>query len=350
MPFFTIIIPIYNVEKYLHKCLESIENQTFCDFEVILVDDESPDRCPQICDKIVKKDVRFSVIHKKNEGVGYARNSGLEVAKGKYIVFVDPDDYLDTQALQYFYECIEKEKFDVYYGGIYSVFSDEIVKEKLWYENRVFYDEEIRVDLLMRMVGKTAHEQNHPIPMSVWRGIYKSSLLEKNRIRFLSERIVLSEDYLFTFDVLANACTVSCTNFYFYYHTRDNAESLSTKYNPNRFNVDRSYSLYYNFKEKSKRIGYERCYNERLQATFLSNIIVCIKQAVGNRAQAGMRKTITILNNIAKDSRVQDVLSEYPYMQESLRRRSLLYFLRKRNGFAVYIITAMGELRNKRKG
>lgn len=348
-PFFSIIIPIYNVERYLQKCLKSIENQTFRDFEVILVDDESPDLCPQICDEIVKRDNRFSVIHKKNAGAGLARNSGLEMAKGEYIVFVDPDDYLDIHALQGFYDHVWQERFDVCYGGVYSVFESKIDKERFWYEERIYRGKEILDELLMRMVGKSPREKSHPIPMSVWRGIYRASLLRENDIRFLSERVVLSEDYLFTFDVLANADTVSCINHYFYNHTKDNTESLSTKYNPKRFNVDRAYSLYCHFIDRAAKIGYEQCYKERMQAAFFSNIIVCIKQAVSNRSNAGMQETIRILNRIANDNRVQDILYEYPYWKETYRRRSIFRFLKKKSGVMICAVTVMEDF-IKRKG
>lgn len=349
-PVFSIIIPIYNVEKYLQKCLDSIENQSFHNYEVILVDDESPDLCPQMCDEIAKKDKRFLVIHKKNAGAGLARNSGLEVAKGEYIIFVDPDDYLDVNALQGFYEHILRDGFDVCYGGVYSVWDNKIEKERFWYEEeRTYHGKEIIDELLMKMVGKTAREKMHPIPMSVWRGIYRTSLLRNNGIKFLSERIVLSEDYLFTFDVLTHAEIVSCIDHYFYNHTKGNAESLSTKYNPDRFNVDRSYSLYCHFVDKAVQIGYEQCYKERMQSAFLSNIIVCIKQAVGNRTNAGIQETIGILNRIANDKRVQDVLSEYPYSQETLARRSILTLLKKKRGISIYAGTVMGDFIKKKR-
>lgn len=347
MPFFTIIIPIYNVEKYLNKCLKSIQNQSFRDFEAILVDDESPDKCPQICDEIVQQDSRFSVIHKKNAGAGYARNTGLDVARGEYIVFVDPDDYIDIECLQYFYNHIKDEKADVCYGGVYDVISDKVIKEDFLYKEGTFLNEEIRKNLLVKMVGKAASEKKGPIPMSVWRGIYKNSLLKENKIHFLSEREFLSEDYLFTFDVLTKAQVVSCTKYYFYYHIKDNMESLSTKYNPNRFNVDRAYSLYQSFEKKSKEIGYEQCYRERIQAAFLSNIIVCLKQTVGNRSEFGKNKTITLLSKIISDMRVQEVLNEYPYRHESFKRRWLFHFMKRKNSWAVYFIMLMGENLNK---
>lgn len=91
-PFISIIIPVYKVEKYLSRCLESLMRQIYQNFEVILVDDGSPDQCPQICDEWCKKDTRIHVIHQKNKGVSSARNRGLQIASGIYIGFIDPDD------------------------------------------------------------------------------------------------------------------------------------------------------------------------------------------------------------------------------------------------------------------
>ena len=108
MPQISIIVPIYNVEKYLNRCVDSILNQTFTNFECILVDDGSPDRCPQICDEYAKKDKRIRVIHKPNGGLSDARNAGIEVAQGEYLSFIDSDDWIHPQMLEILYEGIAK--------------------------------------------------------------------------------------------------------------------------------------------------------------------------------------------------------------------------------------------------
>lgn len=96
----SVIVPVYKVEKYLSRCIDSILAQTFTDFELILIDDGSPDNCGAICDEYARKDARVSVIHQENLGVSVARNSGLQVAKGKYIAFVDSDDYIAKDYLE----------------------------------------------------------------------------------------------------------------------------------------------------------------------------------------------------------------------------------------------------------
>lgn len=109
----SIIVPVYNVEPYLEQCIDSILNQSFRDFELILVDDGSPDRCGEICDRYAAADDRIRVIHQKNGGVSAARNAGMEVSKGKYIVFVDSDDMVHPLYLEHLYKAIQKHNADI---------------------------------------------------------------------------------------------------------------------------------------------------------------------------------------------------------------------------------------------
>ena len=99
----SVIVPVYNTEKFLIRCVASIQNQSYSNLEIILVDDGSPDHCPEMCDTYAKQDNRIQVIHQKNAGLGMARNTGLNVAKGKYIAFVDSDDFLPLDALEKLY-------------------------------------------------------------------------------------------------------------------------------------------------------------------------------------------------------------------------------------------------------
>ena len=108
----SIIVPIYNVELYLEKCIESIINQTYKNLEIILVDDGSTDSCGKICDEYAKKDNRIKVIHKINGGLSDARNKGMEIAKGKYIGFVDGDDYVASDMYETLYKFSVKNSLD----------------------------------------------------------------------------------------------------------------------------------------------------------------------------------------------------------------------------------------------
>lgn len=109
----SVIIPVYKVEQYLDRCVKSVVDQTYKNLEIILIDDGSPDNCPQMCDKWAKSDFRIKVIHKKNGGLSSARNTGIEIARGKYIAFVDSDDYIQKEMYEKLCEVIDKHKADM---------------------------------------------------------------------------------------------------------------------------------------------------------------------------------------------------------------------------------------------
>ena len=109
----SVIVPVYNVEKYLDKCVDSIVNQTYKNLEIILVDDGSPDNCPKMCDAWVEKDSRIKVIHKENGGVSSARNAGLKASCGEYIGFVDSDDFIQPDMFEQLLGAYDKESIEL---------------------------------------------------------------------------------------------------------------------------------------------------------------------------------------------------------------------------------------------
>jgi len=117
----TVVLPVYNVEKYLDRCLESVVNQTYRDLEIILVDDGSPDNSPALCEAWAAKDSRIKVIHKKNAGLGMARNTGIENANGEYICFFDSDDYIALDTVESCYIAAQKEDADIVCFGLHNV-------------------------------------------------------------------------------------------------------------------------------------------------------------------------------------------------------------------------------------
>ena len=123
MPEISIIVPVYKVEKYLDTCVRSILEQTFADFELILVDDGSPDRCGALCDAYAAEDERIIVIHKENGGLSSARNAGIEAARGNYIGFVDSDDSIAPDMYHFLYENMKKEQADLSMCGLFDVYA-----------------------------------------------------------------------------------------------------------------------------------------------------------------------------------------------------------------------------------
>ena len=126
----SIIVPVYQVEAHIDECITSILDQTFRDFELILVDDGSLDRCPAICDVYTQKDSRIRVIHQKNQGLSAARNTGLQAARGDYIGFVDSDDFIEASMYEKLLDNLEREKADISVCGRYKVWGDKKIQEQ----------------------------------------------------------------------------------------------------------------------------------------------------------------------------------------------------------------------------
>lgn len=130
MPQLSVIIPVYNVENYLERCINSVLEQSFSDFELILVDDGSTDRSGEMCDILAKKDKRINVIHKENGGLSDARNKGLDVIKGQYVCFIDSDDWISGDAFECLIESLVKSKADLSVGNMVEIYEDGNIKSE----------------------------------------------------------------------------------------------------------------------------------------------------------------------------------------------------------------------------
>lgn len=206
----SIIVPVYNTEKYIDRCLASVLNQTYKDLEIILVDDGSKDNCPKICDEYARKDSRIKVIHKQNGGLSSSRNAGISIANGEYIGFVDSDDYIDCNMYEILFAQATKNNADVVMATYQEVYSDTPNKNKIEESIKVFHNEEVEQAYLDQKVD------------SVCVGLYKTSIIKN--IKFIEGRS--SEDVPFNFEVFKIAKTfVRLSNeLYFYFY---NEKSLS---------------------------------------------------------------------------------------------------------------------------
>lgn len=207
-PKVSIIVPVYKVEKYLNRCVDSILAQTFTDFECILIDDGSPDNCPAICDEYAEKDPRVKVIHQKNAGVSAARNAGLDAAEGDWIGFVDSDDWIEKDMYQILYEDAVESKSDVVVCGL--------------------YEQKIKINkiILKRDEGiKNIFKKNGFGGFSVLRLINAKKL---GKLRF-DVHVSYMEDVKFFYELFKK-----CESIYWHnvplYHYENNEESVTRKY------------------------------------------------------------------------------------------------------------------------
>lgn len=215
--------------------MDALLNQTLRDIEIILVDDGSPDNCPKMCDDYARQDTRVKVIHQQNGGLGYARNAGLEVAKGDYVAFCDSDDFVEKGMCEVLYGEAVLSGADVVFSNFYTEtrtgtwkVNREVKERRAWIGKEV---EEFMLD----MVASAPYEKTErKYQMSVWHGIYRRSIIEKNSLRFYSEREVLSEDFPFQMDFLMRSQKVVFLPQAFY-HYCSNENSLTHSFNPDKF-------------------------------------------------------------------------------------------------------------------
>ena len=165
----SIIIPVYKVEKYLEKCIQSVINQTYENLQIILVDDGSPDNCGKICDEYAKKDHRIEVIHKSNGGLSDARNKGLEIAKGEYIGFVDSDDYIEADMYEVLYNLLKQYNADVSICNFYTVSQGKISIKNA--DNGI--NEYNRIEILKEIL------LDKNIQSYAWNKLYKKELFDE---------------------------------------------------------------------------------------------------------------------------------------------------------------------------
>lgn len=201
-PLISVIIPIYNVEAYLEKCVKSVLSQDYGNLEVILVDDGSPDGCPALCDSFAAADSRVKVVHKANAGLGLARNSGMEVATGEYITFVDSDDWWEPNALTPIVDKILAEDADTVMFGFRTQQPDGSFTDNVYVsEPMVYTSPEIKTELAASIVHQRVGSPVRKVFMSAW-----TTLLRRDKaVEFLSEREVASEDMPFKASVILNS-------------------------------------------------------------------------------------------------------------------------------------------------
>lgn len=289
-PFFSVIVPIYQVEDCLRRCVDSILAQTFTAFELILVDDGSKDACPAICNEYQKTDRRVRVIHKQNGGLVSARNEGIRHAAGKYICYVDGDDWVVSELLEKVYwHLMQENEPDMLVFRAYYEFRDrrELIPEHVAagrYEKtrleREIYPFMIYDPSLPFFTGK--------VFPAAWNKVYRRELLEKHYCE--EEAISLAEDNAFTFECLYYAETVIFCEEALYHYNRCNEQSMISRYDPEYLEKSMRMCRYVS----SRLLGKEEHLEKQLHALFAGWLVMSVFHEVRHRkhvwsAAAGLR-------------------------------------------------------------
>ena len=257
----SIIVPVYNVEKYIEKCVNSIINQTYRNIEIILVDDGSKDRSGEICDELKLKDNRIKIIHKQNGGLSDARNAGMKIANGNYIGFVDSDDYIKEDMFETLYELCKKYNSDISIVSYYEIYHDKVIgvrdSKKLYELNKIDAMKEILID--------------RAIQSYAWNKLFKRELFEQ--IEFPTNKNF--EDIATTLLLFERADkVVLLEDPKYYYVRRDDSIVGNRNYKTYKDYLDVIYDKYLYLDGKYKELDLYNAYNFVINMIWVYTIIV----------------------------------------------------------------------------
>lgn len=228
----SVIVPIYGVERYIDQCINSILNQTYRHFELILVDDGSKDKSPSICDEYAKKDMRIKVIHKENGGLVSARKAGLEISTGSYILNVDGDDFIENNMLEHMIQLAEKYDADVVVSGYYSSSENEDIELKNSISSGVYREDNL--SQLKKSLIYTGEFYNQSIIPALWNKLFRREVYYKFQMAVPNE-ITMGEDFVVSYPALLNSNCIVVDNEFYPYHYRFVTNSMSRKFSLNYF-------------------------------------------------------------------------------------------------------------------
>lgn len=315
----TVVISIYKVEKYLNRCIESVIKQTYKNLEIILVDDGSPDKCPEICDDWCSKDLRITVIHKKNAGLGMARNTGIENAHGEYICFFDSDDFVEYTLIEKAYIAAKKNNAQSVIYGYNCIASNGSIREINIPSGTmsVFSGDDIRNLLLLDMIDPVPNEDRiSKVSMSAWSKLYYMDLINKTGWRFCSERDFSCEDLYSHLNWYANVETTVVLHEALYNYC-DNGTSLTKTY---RFTAPHESEVCYDAMMdicKKRQYGYSLEY--RLGFWYYGSIIGICKSVMNS--EMTKREKIAEYQKILNSEHFNTVMRATNFSKEKKSRR-----------------------------
>ena len=346
-PQVSIIVPVYNVENYIERCLNSLVNQTFKDIEIITINDGSTDKSLELINKYVKEDIRVSVIDLGDEGVSYCRNLGIEKANGKYIMFVDSDDWIDFNMVEVMYKKAEENNIDLVMCSYIREFKDHS-KEKIFNlpEEIIYKEDKVKNELLRKLVGPVKEELSNPEMLdalgTVWGKLYRADIFKENKINFVDlKEIGSAEDTLFNIFTFNYLSKVMFLNKPMYHYWRDNPKSVTSQYNPKLKEQRKVFFKYISDFIKENNFGqvFEEALNNRICTSVLGlGLIECSKN--NKISRINKIKNIKIIIN---EEYIRNAYKNLELKYFSIHWRIFYFFIKNKMSFCSYLMLSTIE-------
>lgn len=330
-PLLSVIVPVYNTGDFLPRCMDSLKRQVYGNLEIILVDDGSKDESGALCDQYAAGEGNVTVLHKENQGLGYARNSGLDVARGEYVTFLDSDDYVDQDMYSSLISAMIAENAQAAFCDFCHVRSDGAKVVSASAINEGVYT---GLELAACMLGAAPESKTDcDFDMSVCKGVYSRKIIGQYNIRFCSERKTICEDLIFNMEYLPKVANAVYVKKGFYYYC-ENAGSLTHRYIMDRLRKEKA--LY----EQVITVTDEWLDKQRLRLDrlFLARIRMTIRQEVFRGKDIPLCSKLKEIERIAEDTTVRAVIESYPVRRNTLKLRVFHTFLKCKCILGMYIL------------
>lgn len=334
-PLFSLIVPVYNVEKYLGVCLESLLQQDMNDFEIVIVNDGSIDKSVEIANRYVEKDKRIKVVHKENGGLSSARNEGIKVAKGEYILFIDSDDWCEKNLLSTLKEHLEKKKYDIIIYKWSRVDETSFKKGTIkgLFPNEYVFDENNKKEIYLELLNGSNLN-------SVCIKAIKSELIKKHNI-FFQEQLRHTEDLVFSAIIISYADSILYLDQALYNY-RYNPNSLTTSFNLSKYNYKIEANLilkrYVEEWNLDKEIASEYFYRRIIKGT-IEDII-----NLSTYKKISMNKQMKYIKNILKNKTFNEAIYHIKYLEGDIIQIIIFYLLKLKLSILILIATRILHL------
>ena len=325
----TVVLPIYNVEKYLDRCINSVVNQSYKNLEILLIDDGSPDNCPSICDDWAKKDSRIRVIHKENQGLGMARNTGIDNASGKYICFFDSDDYIELDTIEKSVKLLEKDNSDIIVFGVNIVDANNNVINSYPPTTDCFLykGEAVLNDFFPKYLAPTINKKGRTFYMSSWLMLYSLDMIKKVDWHFVSEREIISEDVFSLLLLFKFVNSVSVLPEALYYYC-NNGASLSRAYMPGRY--EKIKHFYLESLKVCDKLEYSEAIKRCVARPYLGFTVSVLKQEI---TYSDKKRSKQNIKKILNDELLINVLNQNKKESFPIYKRLIYWSMRNRLNF-----------------
>ncbi|RCW42735.1 glycosyltransferase family 2 protein [Paenibacillus prosopidis] len=354
-PKVSIIVPIFNMEHYLDRCMESLLGQSLTDIEIIAVNDGSNDSSLSILEEYAQKDSRLKIINKENGGVSAARNEGVKAARGQYIGFVDPDDWVNSSMYEAMYQAVVQEDADIVMCTYIREFGTHS-KEKTFElpHKQTYRRDDVQAKMLRRLVGPLKEELANPEYLdawgTVWSKLYRAELLKDNHLKFMDLNVIGSnEDTLFNIHAFYYAKSFIFLNRPYYHYWRANEASITSTHNPmlaEKF--DKLYSSILSFiTEKQLPNEYKTALNNRI----CMNVLGLGLNIMSEDKPAAIRKKLRSLNLLLRSNRMRQSLKTFEMSYCPLVWRAFFFCAKIRFSLVIYLmLTAINWMRKRNTG